>query len=59
MGDEKKLVRVIKEQQEGEMRRVSSQFKTDYKKAKQQLKQVSNLSFLSRINHEVGGFFHF
>lgn len=41
MGEEKKLIRYIKDMQENELRQVSSQFKSDYKRAKQQLKQVS------------------
>lgn len=41
MGDEKRLIRVIKDQQEGELRQVTTQVKTDYKRAKQQLKHVS------------------
>ena len=40
MGDEKKLIRQIKDHQDGELRQVTSQVKIDYKKAKQQLKQV-------------------
>ena len=41
MGEEKKLIRYIIDMQENELRQVSSQFKSDYKRAKQQLKQVS------------------
>ena len=41
MGEEKKLIRYIKDQQDGELRQVTSQVKSDYKRAKQQLKQVS------------------
>lgn len=40
MSEEKKLTRLIKEKHEGEMKQVSSQVKTEYKKAKQKLKQV-------------------
>lgn len=40
MGDEKKLIRQIKECHDGELRQVTNQMKNDYKRAKQQLKQV-------------------
>ena len=40
MSEEKKLTRLIKEKHEGEMKQVSTLVKTEYKKAKQKLKQV-------------------
>ena len=46
MGDEKRLIRVIKDSQENELRQVTVQVKTDYKKAKQQLKQVRTVDVL-------------
>ena len=45
MGEEKKLIRYIKDQQDGELRHVTSQVKSDYKRAKQQLKQVYMFCF--------------
>jgi len=41
MNEERKLTRVIKDQQDGEMRQVTSEIKAEYKRAKQKLKQVN------------------
>lgn len=41
MADEKRLIKKIKDDQDGELRQLSVQVKTDFKKAKLQLKQVT------------------